>query len=198
MATSEMEKAAAQQLKAKNTELLAMVRESTEQTAAVIRDREKLTKEQNKRLDLLNEARRELGTGKQVFVDLTGGTLALVSTELVNWGIRAIGDYSKVGFAARNNDLLQSLPHIAVGTLTYIAEMCTRPDPEEELPGRWRLAFSEAAKLFAYSGFGNLARAVRMRISNGKGVTEDNAALRAEIAALKAAAAGSAAGKANT
>lgn len=196
MATTEIEKAAAQQLKQKNSELLEMVKESTAETAAVMRDRDKLTKEQNKRLDLLNAARRELGTGKQVFVDLTGGTMALVSTELVNWGIRAIGDYSKTGFAARNNDLLQSLPHIAVGTLTYIAEMCTRPDPEEELPGRWRLAFSEAAKLFAYSGFGNLARAVRFRITSGKGVSEDNAALRAEVAALKAAAA--AAGKANT
>lgn len=190
MATSELEKAAVQALKTKNQELSAMVKEATAETALVMRDRDKLQGEQTKRLEMLKQAQAELGTGKQVFVDLTGGATALVTTELVNWGIRAAGDWSKTGWLARNNDLLQSLPHIAVGTLIYIAEMCTRPPPEKRLPNKWRLAFSEASKLFAYSGFNNLARAVRFRIQTGKSVSEDNAALRAELAALKAAGGG--------
>lgn len=187
MATSEIEKAANRQLREKNAELEEMVKAATGETAAVIRDRDKLVNEQNKRLDLAKQAQTLLSPGSQVTVDLVGGAIALVSTELINWGIRYAGDYSKIGWVARNNDFLQSIPHIVAGTLIYIAEMCTRPSEEKKMPTRWRLIYSEAAKLFAYSGFGNLARAVRFRIENNKNTQEDNAALRAELAALKAA-----------
>lgn len=186
MASSELEKAAFRELQAKNKDLMEMVKQATSETAAVMRERDKLQMEQTKRLDMMKQVQGQVSPGAQVQIDLIGGGVALVSTELLNWGIRAAGDWSKTGWLARNNDLLQSIPHIGLGTLIYIAEMCTRPSPDKKLPSRWRLAFSEAAKLFAYSGFGNLARAVRYRIQNGKSIQEDNAALRAELAALKA------------
>lgn len=187
MATSEIEKQASASLRQKNAELEQMVADATAETAAVVRDRQQLVQQQNARLEYAKKATDAMSAGRQVFVDLTGGSLALVSTELVNWGIRWAGDWSKTGWLARNNDLLQALPHIGLGTVVYIAEMCTRPDPNKKLPGKWRAVYSEAAKLFAYSGFSNLARAVRYRVIQGKSMTEDNAALRAELAALKAA-----------
>ncbi|PSM31422.1 hypothetical protein [Haliangium sp. UPWRP_2] len=186
MASSELEKAAFRELQAKNKDLMEMVKQATTETAAVMRERDKLQMEQTKRLDMMKQVQGQVSPGTQVQIDLIGGGFALLSTELLNWGIRAAGDWSKTGWIARNNDLLQSIPHIGLGTLVYIAEMCMRPSPDKKLPSRWRLAFSEAAKLFAYSGFGNLARAVRYRIQNGKSIQEDNAALRAELAALKA------------
>lgn len=188
MATSELEKQARQSLQAKTAQLQAMVQESTAAAAEAIRDRDKLTQEQNKRLEAHKMALAQMGKGRQIGIDLGGGLLAFASTELVNWGIRALGSWSKDGWLARNNDFLQSLPHIAMGTLLYIAEMVTRPPADKRLPTRSRQVLSEAGKIFSTLGWFNLARAVRFRMANSKSLTEDNAALRAELAALKAAA----------
>lgn len=176
-------------LNEKNKELAAMVKAATAQTAAVIRDRDALKDQQNKRLDTLQKIQESLKPGTKVQVDLLGGGLALVSTELIGWGVRAAADWSKDGFWGRNQDLLQSIPHITLGTIVYIAELCCREKIEKKLPSKWQMVFSEAAKLLAYTGFGNLSAAIRYRIAKGKQMASDNAALQAELAALKAAAA---------
>lgn len=188
MATSELEKQARQSLQARNAQLQAMVQESTAVAAEAIRDKDKLALEQNKRLEAHKMVLAQMGKGRQIGIDLGGGLIAFASTELVNWGIRALGSWSKDGWLARNNDFLQSLPHVAIGTLIYIAEMVTRPPADKRLPSRSRQVLSEAGKIFSTLGWFNLARAVRFRMSNSKSLTEDNAALRAELAALKAAA----------
>mgnify|MGYP000007542391 FL=1 len=118
-------------------------------------------------------------------VDLGGGALAQVSTELLNLGIRAAGRWSGDGWWARQNDLIQSLPHIALGALVYIAELATRPDPAKMLPSPTRAVISEASKLFAQLGFSKLMAAVRGRYADGQNATADLAAARAENEALK-------------
>lgn len=118
-------------------------------------------------------------------VDLGGGAIAQVSTELINLGIRAAGRWSGNGWWARQNDLLQSLPHIVLGALTYIAELATRPDPAKMLPSPTRAVISEAAKLFTQLGFSKLFAAVRGRYADGQTATTDLAAARAENEALK-------------
>lgn len=174
-------------LSEKNRELQAMVKAATAQTAAVVRDRDALKEQQNKRLESLQKIQESIKPGTKVQVDLFGGGLALVSAELISWGARAAGDWSKDGFWGRNQDLMQAIPHITLGTIIYIAELCTRDKIEKKLPSKWQMVFSEAAKLLAYSGFGNLATAIRYRIAKGRQMASDNAALQAELAALKAA-----------
>lgn len=43
----------------------------------------------------------------RIAVDMGGGSIAQASTELINWGMRALGRWSKDGFIASNVDLLQ-------------------------------------------------------------------------------------------
>lgn len=185
---TETEKLARQSLEAKNAELAAMVTESTKAAAEAIREKDKLSVEQTKRLELHKQAVAQMSRGRQIGIDLGGGLGAFVSTELINWGIRAAGEYSKDGWWARYNDFLQSIPHIAIGTLIYIAEMVTRPPADKRLPTKTRQVLSEASKIFSTLGWFNLARAVRYRMANSKSLAEDNAALRSEVAALRAAA----------
>jgi hypothetical protein len=118
-------------------------------------------------------------------VDLGGGTIAQVSTELINWGIRAAGRWSGDGWWARQNDLLQGLPHIVIGALVYIGELATRADPSKTLPSPTRAVISEASKLFYQLGFSKLVAAVRSRYADGQNATQDLTAARAEVAALK-------------
>jgi hypothetical protein len=124
----------------------------------------------------------------RVAVDLGGGSIAQVSTELLNWSIRALGRWSKDGFIAQNVDLLQGAPHFVLGLGLYIAEMASRRDPADnngELPSTTREVLSEATKLFAQLGFSKLARAIRVRYADGKQEQVDHAALSAEYRELQ-------------
>ena len=52
----------------------------------------------------------------RVAVDLGGGAIAQVSTEMLNWGIRSLGDWSgKDSWLKKNSDILQGAPHLMVG-----------------------------------------------------------------------------------
>ena len=128
------------------------------------------------------------GKAHRVAVDMSGGSIAQVSTELINWGVRAIGRWSKDGFFASNVDLLQGGPHFFLGLGLYILEMATRKDPADnngELPNTTREVVSEATKVFAQLGFNNVVRALRVRYVDGKRQALDYEALLAEKQALE-------------
>ncbi|MBL9009521.1 MAG: hypothetical protein JNJ46_35025 [Myxococcales bacterium] len=135
----------------------------------------------------------------RVAVDFGGGVAAQVSMELLNWGIRAVGRWSKDGFWANNVDLLQGAPHFVLGLGVYFAEMLTRNEPKGG--GEWitptREVVSEAAKIFGQLGFSNLVRAMRVRWGDAKArdvalaaVVQEKAALEQKLAALQAGKAG--------
>ena len=113
---------------------------------------------------LVKSAQEGNTKANRVAVDLIGGTSAQVSTELINWGIRALGRWSgPKGWIGNNSDLLQGGPHFILGLGIYITEMTTRDSNPLKLPSTSRAVLSEASKLFAQLGFANLARAVRIR-----------------------------------
>jgi hypothetical protein len=123
------------------------------------------------------------GKAHRMAVDLGGGSLAQASTELINWGLRALGRWSKDGVVANNVDLLQGGPHFFLGLGLYILEMATRKDPADnngELPSTSREVISEASKVFAQLGFNNVVRALRVRFADGKKNAIDYEALLAE------------------
>ena len=72
---------------------------------------------------------RKESKAHRVAIDFGGGVIAQASTELMNWGFRALGKWSKDGFWANNVDLLQGAPHFVLGMGLYFAEMITRPEP---------------------------------------------------------------------
>ena len=128
------------------------------------------------------------GKAHRVAVDMGGGSFAQASTELLNWGMRALGRWSKDGFFANNVDLLQGGPHFFLGLGCYILEMATRKDPADnngELPSTTREVLSEASKIFAQLGFNNVVRALRVRFADGKRQALDYEALLAEKQALE-------------
>ena len=103
----------------------------------------------------------------RVAVDLGGGAIAQVSTEMLNWGIRSLGDWSgKDSWLKKNSDILQGAPHLMVGLAVYLTELLTRP--KEKLPSLGREIASEAANVFTHLGFANLWRALRIRWDDGK------------------------------
>ena len=145
-------------------------------------------KEQRERLKVFAAWQAQLKTNTKTriwTIDLGGGSLALVSTELINWAVRSLGRWSGTGFWATQNDLLQALPHILVGSLVYIGELATRKDPATGLPSATRAVISEWAKLFGNLGYHRLMMAVRSRWVEGKNATDDLRAVQAELAAVK-------------
>ena len=144
---------------------------------------EKQTKTANKYDKLLMRVGDKQSKAHRVAVDMGGGSIAQVSTELINWGMRALGRYSQDGFFANNVDLLQGGPHFFIGLGLYILEMATRKDPADnngELPSTTREVISEATKVFAQLGFNNVVRALRVRYADGKRQAIDYDALLAE------------------
>jgi hypothetical protein len=144
---------------------------------------EKQTKTASKYDKLLMKVGDKHGKAHRVAVDMGGGSIAQVSTELVNWGMRAIGRWSHDGFFANNVDLLQGGPHFLLGLGCYILEMATRKDPADnngELPSTTREVVSEATKIFAQLGFNNVVRALRVRYADGQRQSIDYEALLAE------------------
>lgn len=149
---------------------------------------EKQTKTASKYDKLLMRVGDKHSKAHRVAVDMGGGSLAQASTELINWGMRALSRWSKNGFFAQNGDLLQGGPHFFLGLGLYILEMATRKDPADnngELPSTTREVISEATKIFAQLGFSNVVRALRVRYSDGKKQSLDYDALAAEHQALQ-------------
>lgn len=103
----------------------------------------------------------------RVAVDLGGGTIAQISTELVNWAVRSLGNWSgKDSWMGKNADVMQGAPHVMIGMAVYLTELLTRP--KEKLPSLSREIASEAANVFTHLGFANLVRALRIRWADGK------------------------------
>ena len=138
---------------------------------------------------------RKESKAHRVAVDFGGGVVAQASTELMNWGFRALGKWSGDGFWTNNVDLLQGAPHFILGMGLYFAEMITRPEPKGG--GEWvtptREVVSEAAKIFGQLGFSNLMRAIRVRWSDSakreiayQAVAQEKADLEAKLAQLQA------------
>lgn len=187
-----LDKAGKQTLKQIEQQYEAALTEATGQSVQLTRDladREDRVKKLNARIDnFMEKVSAKESKSHRVAVDLGGGSIAQVSTELINWGVRALGRWSKDGFFANNVDLLQGMPHFVLGLGIYIAEMATRKDPMDrgnELVSSKREMLSEAAKLFSQLGFSNLMRAMRVRYLDGKSQALDYQALQAEKQALE-------------
>lgn len=187
-----LDKAGKQTLKQIEQQYEAALTEATGQSVKLTRDladREDRVKKLNARIDnFMEKVSAKESKSHRVAVDLGGGSIAQVSTELINWGVRALGRWSKDGFFANNVDLLQGMPHFVIGLGIYIAEMATRKDPMDrgnELVSAKREVLSEAAKLFSQLGFSNLMRAMRVRYLDGKSQALDYQALLAEKQALE-------------
>lgn len=136
---------------------------------------------------LVKSAQTRNTRANRVAVDLTGGTIAQASTELINWGVRAMARWSgRDGIIGSNADLLQGGPHFLLGLGIYITEMATRSNDPMKLPSTTRDVISEASKLFAQLGFSNLARAVRIRWTDTKRANLDREALIAENKEIRA------------
>ena len=130
---------------------------------------------------------------RRVAVDVAGSSIAQVSTELLNWGVRALGKWSGPdGFWGRNVDLAQGVPHFLLGLGLYTIEMLDRRSTVEqgELPTAGREVLHEASKLFGQLGLSTTVRALRVRYLDGKTDREqgdiDRRALMAERELLKA------------
>ena len=161
----------------------------------------RLSSEQNRIEKFKTAVLRKESKAHRVAIDFGGGVVAQASTELMNWGIRAIGRWSKDGFWANNVDLLQGAPHFVLGLGLYFAEMLTRSDPKGG--GEWvtptREVISEASKIFGQLGFSNLMRAMRVRWGDGKkrevayqAIAQEKAQLESKLAALQAGGGGAA------
>jgi hypothetical protein len=161
----------------------------------------RLSSEQSRIEKFKTAVLRKESKAHRVAIDFGGGVVAQASTELMNWGIRAVGRWSKDGFWANNVDLLQGAPHFVLGLGLYFAEMLTRNDPKGG--GEWvtptREVISEASKIFGQLGFSNLMRAMRVRWGDGKkrevayqAIAQEKAQLESKLAALQAGGGGAA------
>lgn len=179
----ERAKQSLERLHEQNVSLQKQIQSSSELEAEYEKLVEKQTKTASKYDRLLMRVGDKHGKAHRMAVDLGGGSLAQASTELINWGMRALGRWSKDGFVANNVDLLQGGPHFFLGLGLYILEMATRKDPADnngELPSTSREVLSEATKVFAQLGFSNVVRALRVRYADGKRQALDYDALVAE------------------
>ncbi len=151
-----------------------MLRELNESATALAQIKQDLgkprsRKEQAKEMLSSAEKRAKDHTTKthRVSVDLGGGTIAQVSTELINWAVRVLGNWSgKDSWMGKNADVLQGAPHVMIGLAVYLTELLTRP--QGKLPSLSREIASEAANVFTHLGFANLVRALRIRWADGK------------------------------
>jgi hypothetical protein len=142
---------------------------------------------------LVEKALDQTTKSHRVSVDLGGGTIAHVSTEFINWAVRALGNWSgKDSWMGKNADVLQGAPHVMIGLAVYLTELLTRPNGK--LPTFGREVASEAANVFTHLGFANLVRALRVRWADGKvdTATLQRVAAERDAALAKLAASGGA------
>ena len=177
-----------ERLQEQNTNLQKQLEAGSALEAEYEKLAERQTKTASKYDKLLMRVGDKHSKAHRVAVDMGGGSLAQASTELINWGMRALGRWSKDGFFAHNVDLLQGGPHFFLGLGLYILEMATRKDPADnngELPSTTREVVSEATKIFAQLGFNNVVRALRVRYADSKRQSLDYDALLAEKQVLE-------------
>lgn len=141
------------------------------------------SREEKRVAKVLAAVKDKTSKAHRVAVDLGGGSIAQVSTEVINLGVRALGRWSPDGWLGQNSDFMQGAPHFILGLGIYIAEMASRKNME--LPSTTREVISEASKLFSQLGFSNLVRALRVRYGDNKQKDLDMQALAAEKAELE-------------
>ena len=183
----EKAKATLDKLSDQNANLMKQVEAGGELEAEYEKLVDKHAKDRGRYDKLLMRVGDKHSKSHRVAVDMSGGSAAQASTELINWGMRALGRWSKDGFFASNVDLLQGGPHFFLGLGLYILEMATRKDPADsngELPSTTREVISEATKVFAQLGFNNVVRALRVRYADGNRAALDYNALIAEKQAV--------------
>lgn len=160
----------------------ADMRAASEQQATLEREereREDRVKKLASSLDKLHQKMLAKETrSHRIAVDFGGGTIAQVSTELINYLVRLAGEWSHDGWTAKNVDILQGAPHFILGMGAYLGDMLTRKNGKT--PSMTREVWSEFAKLFSQLGFSNLVRAARVRYNDGKRKASDYDALMAE------------------
>ncbi len=179
----EKAKATLDRLQEQNSSLQKQIAAGSELEADYDRLIKDHTKASGKYDKLLMRVVDKQSKAHRIAVDMGGGSIAQASTELINWGMRALGRWSKDGFIASNVDLLQGGPHFFLGLGLYILEMATRKDPADnngELPSTSREVMSEATKVFSQLGLNNVVRALRIRYADGKKQAIDYDALLAE------------------
>lgn len=179
----EKAKATIDRLQEQNSSLQKQIAAGSELEADYDRLIKDHTKASGKYDKLLMRVVDKQSKAHRIAVDMGGGSIAQASTELINWGMRALGRWSKDGFIASNVDLLQGGPHFFLGLGLYILEMATRKDPADnngELPSTSREVMSEATKVFSQLGLNNVVRALRIRYADGKKQAIDYDALLAE------------------
>ena len=179
----EKAKATLDRLQEQNSSLQKQIAAGSELEAVYDRLIKDHTKASGKYDKLLMRVVDKQSKAHRIAVDMGGGSIAQASTELINWGMRALGRWSKDGFIASNVDLLQGGPHFFLGLGLYILEMATRKDPADnngELPSTSREVMSEATKVFSQLGLNNVVRALRIRYADGKKQAVDYDALLAE------------------
>ncbi len=179
----EKAKATLDRLQEQNSSLQKQIAAGSELEADYDRLIKDHTKASGKYDKLLMRVVDKQSKAHRIAVDMGGGSIAQASTELLNWGMRALGRWSKDGFIASNVDLLQGGPHFFLGLGLYILEMATRKDPADnngELPSTSREVMSEATKVFSQLGLNNVVRALRIRYADGKKQAVDYDALLAE------------------
>ena len=158
-----------------------MLAASTQQAALERGERERNERaaKANTSLDRLHKQLLAKETrSHRIAVDFGGGTIAQVSTELINYCVRLAGEWSHDGWTAKNVDVLQGAPHFILGMGAYFGDMLTRKNGKP--PTMTREVWSEFAKLFSQLGFSNLVRAARIRYNDGKRKASDYDALLAE------------------
>ena len=164
-----------------------IVRATAGRAAGAIREAEdtgrKLSKNAKRLESMVENFRKNGSKTRRAGIDLGGGITAQATTELINFGVRALGDWSVDGFWAKQVDLMQSIPHMVLGVVTYVAELLTRNGNE---PTTWsREMVSEASKIFSQLGFANLTRALRVRWTDSKAKLTDLDAVTRERDQLK-------------
>lgn len=164
--------------------LQAGIRRESEALDALVKEAaEDDSKKVKQRSKLIETLTKQNTRAHKLTVDLGGGMIGQASTELLNWGVRALGNWSPDGWVAANMDFLQGIPHLVLGLGIYIAEIASRKGGQ--LPSTRREIISEASKLFAQLGFSNVVRALRVRYGDGKQKDLDIQALQAEKSDLE-------------
>jgi hypothetical protein len=122
---------------------------------------------------VIKDTKAHFSKPRKIATDLGSSAAAQIWVEGVNLGARALAEWSEKeegerGFWRNNVDIMQSAPHVVLGSLIYALELATRKDQPDGaakpiIPTSTREFFSDMAKTITNLGFSNLSRALRFR-----------------------------------
>lgn len=136
-----------------------------------------------------DKAQEHNSTATEAGVDALGSVGGLISFEGMNAMLRYLGDKFPNAIG-ENIDYWQSVPHLTLGVVGYLAEMFTREKATKNGPPILtsfpRRVAKEWSKAFILLGAVNLWRAVRVRGGDAKKQATEAAAVAAQLAAANA------------